>query len=65
MIIETGSESHNQVGQAVNACISCASPNFTQRYKRFANASTFTQIAVLLWCYNEEMGTANSLHASV
>jgi len=27
-------------------------------------ASTPTQVAVLPWCYDTEMGTANSLHAS-
>jgi len=39
-------------------------PNLTQRCKRFVTASTSTQVAVLLWCYDVEMGTANSLHAS-
>jgi len=39
-------------------------PNLTQRYKRFATASTSTQVAVLPWRYNAEMGTANLLHAS-
>jgi len=39
-------------------------PNLTQRSKRFATASTFTQVAMLPWRYDAEMGTANSLHAS-
>jgi len=39
-------------------------PNLTQRCKRFATASTSTQVAVLSWHYDAEMGTANSLHAS-
>jgi len=38
--------------------------NLTQRCKRFATASTSTQITVLPWRYDAEMGTANSLHAS-
>jgi len=32
--------------------------------QRFATASTFTQVAVLPWRYDGEMGTANSLLAS-
>jgi len=49
--------------------IECASsnprrPNFTQRCKRFATASTFTQVAALPCRYDAEMGTANLLHAS-
>jgi len=41
-------------------------PSLTQRCKRFANASTSTQVAVLsLWRYDARMGTANSLHFSV
>jgi len=32
--------------------------NFTQRYKLFATASTSTQVAVLPWRYDAEMGTA-------
>jgi len=32
--------------------------------KRFATASTSTQVAVLPWRYDAEMGAANSLHAS-
>jgi len=31
--------------------------------KDFATDSTSTQVAVLLWRYDAEMGTANSLHA--
>jgi len=38
--------------------------NLTQRCKRFATASTTTQVAVLPCRYIAEMGTANSLHAS-
>jgi len=38
-------------------------PNLTQRCKRFATASTSTQVAVLPWRYDADMGTANSLHA--
>jgi len=38
-------------------------PN-TQRCKQFATASTSTQVAVLPWRYDSEMGTANLLHAS-
>jgi len=38
-------------------------PNLTQHCKRFATASTFTQVAVLPWRYDGEMGIANSLHA--
>jgi len=32
--------------------------------KRFVTASTSTQVAVLPWRYDGEMGTANSLRAS-
>jgi len=39
-------------------------PNLTQRYKQFATASTSTQVAVMPWSYDAEMGTANSLYAS-
>jgi len=39
-------------------------PNLAQRCKRFATASSSTQVAVLTWRYDTEMGTANSLHAS-
>jgi len=39
-------------------------PNLTQRCKRFVTVSTFTQVAVLPWRYDAEMGTVNSLHAS-
>jgi len=39
-------------------------PNLTQRCKWFATAATYTQVAVLLWRYDAEMGTANSLNAS-
>jgi len=39
-------------------------PNLTQRCVQFATASTSTQIALLPWRYDVEMGTANSLHAS-
>jgi len=42
--------------------------NLTQRCKRLATTSISlhcTQLAVLSWCYDVEMGTANSLHASV
>jgi len=39
-------------------------PNFAQRCKGFATASTSTQVAVLPWRYDAELGTANSLHAS-
>jgi len=39
-------------------------PNFKQRCKRFATASTSTQVVVLPWRYDAEMGTANLLHAS-
>jgi len=39
-------------------------PNLTQRCKRFAIASTSTQVAVLPWRYDAEMVTANSSHAS-
>jgi len=35
-----------------------------KRSKRTATASTFTQVAVLPWRYDSEMGTTNSLHAS-
>jgi len=38
--------------------------NLTQRCKRFATDSTSTQLAVLPWRYDAEMGTDNSLHAS-
>jgi len=38
--------------------------NLTQRYKQFTTASTATQVAVLPWCYDAEMATANSLHTS-
>jgi len=37
-------------------------PILTQRWKRFATASTSKQIAMLPWRYDVEMGTANSLH---
>jgi len=40
-------------------------PYFTQRCKRFTTASTSTQVAVLLWRYDAELGTAKSLHALV
>jgi len=33
-------------------------------FKRFATPLTSTQVAVLPWRYDAEMGTANSLHAS-
>jgi len=39
-------------------------PNLTQSCKRFATASTSTQVAVLPRRYDVEMGTANLLHAS-
>jgi len=39
-------------------------PNPTRHCKRFATASTSTQVAVLPWRYDTVMGTANSLHAS-
>jgi len=39
-------------------------PNLTQRCQRFTTASTSTQVTVLPWRYDTEMGTANSLHAS-
>jgi len=61
-------------GRTVNARALCAGgrefvsqsrPNITQRCKRFSTASTSTQVAVLPWRYDAEMGTANSLHASV
>jgi len=39
-------------------------PNLTQRRKRFAIASTSTQVALFPWYYDTEMDTANSLHAS-
>jgi len=39
-------------------------PNLTPRCKWLATASTSTQVAVLPWCYDAEMDTANSLHAS-
>jgi len=39
-------------------------PNLTQHCKRFATASTSTNVAVLPWRYDAEMGSANSLHAS-
>jgi len=35
-------------------------PNLSQRCKRFATASTFTQVAVLLWRYVVEIDCANS-----
>jgi len=38
--------------------------NFTQRCKQFATSSTSTQVALLPWRYDTEMGTANSLQAS-
>jgi len=37
---------------------------FDKRCKRFATVSTSTQVAVLSWRYDVEIGTANSLHAS-
>jgi len=49
----------------VESSFAKARPNLTQRYKRFATASTSTQVAVLPWRYDAEMSTANSLHASV
>jgi len=39
-------------------------PNLTQRCKRFAIASTSTQVAMLPWRYDAELGTTNSLYAS-
>jgi len=39
-------------------------PSLTQPCKRFATASTSTQVAVLSRRYDVEMDTANSLHAS-
>jgi len=39
-------------------------PNLTQCCKQFATASTSTQVAVLPWRSDAEMGTANSLHTS-
>jgi len=39
-------------------------PNLTQRCKRFATALTSTQVAVLPWRYDAEMGTANLFDAS-
>jgi len=39
-------------------------PNHIQRYKQFATASTSTQVHVLPWRYDAEMGTASSLQAS-
>jgi len=39
-------------------------PNLTKLCKWFATASTSTQVAVMPWRYDTEMGTANSLHAS-
>jgi len=39
-------------------------PNLTKHCKRFTITSTSMQVAVLPWCYDVEMGTANSLHAS-
>jgi len=39
-------------------------PNLTQLCKRFATTSTSTQVAVLPWRYDAEMGKANSLHPS-
>jgi len=38
--------------------------NLTQPCKQFVTASTSTQVAVLPWRYDAEMGTANSLHTS-
>jgi len=38
-------------------------PNLIQRCKRFTTASTSTQVYMLPWRYDVEMGTANSLHA--
>jgi len=39
-------------------------PNLTQHCKRFAIATTSTQVAVLPWIYNPEMSIINSLHTS-
>jgi len=39
-------------------------PNLTQSCKQFGTASTSMQIAVLPWCYDTELGTTNSSHAS-
>jgi len=39
-------------------------PNHTQRYKRFATASTSTKVAMLPWRYDAELGTVNSLRTS-
>jgi len=39
-------------------------PNLTQHCKRFSTASTTAQVSMLLWSYDAEMDTANSLHAS-
>jgi len=55
--------------QRLRACLVCERsgvqipdrPNFTQRCKRFATASTSIQVVVLPWRYGAEMGTANSL----
>jgi len=38
--------------------------NVIHRCKQFATASTSTQVTVLPWRYDAEMGIANSLHAS-
>jgi len=40
-----------------------ARPNLTQRCKWFATASTSTQVAVLPWRYDAELGIVNSLLA--
>jgi len=39
-------------------------PNLTQRCKRFATASTCTQVTVLPWRYEAELDTAKLLHVS-
>jgi len=60
--------------RTVNARASCTggrefvsqrpAKSYTALQTRFATASTSTQVAVLPWRYDTEMGTTNSLHAS-
>jgi len=55
----------------VNASALCAesqkfvSQRPAEAYTVCTTASTSTQVAVLPWCYDVEMGTANSLHVSM
>jgi len=62
------------MAECYRACLVCGSsgiqipgwPNLTQRCKRFTTASTSTQVAVLRWRYDAEMGTAKLVtHFSV